>query len=252
MNTKNWIFIGCAGLAISLVFSGCGKKDQEADIIPIHNDFPDFSAEVVEEKIQKMDTIPAITPPPPVFKPEPVVPDSEVFRDVLVTNGNYVLQVGVSETPEQAQRLVRQLDKIGIPSYVAEVRDPADLYGTYYRIRVGYFRNVTNARLYGHNVLKPAGYAFWIDNKSNDNKGNPASADKPEPSFAADAWQTPTVEQPTIPKPAPVVKPVTPAPTPSPTPSSPVAPTQGFDDWDAPPVTPSTPTPSAQEWSDDW
>jgi cell division septation protein DedD len=86
-------------------------------------------------------------------------------------SGDYVLQAGVSDSKVLADILVNKIKRLGYEAYIVQVNDPAQLVGTYYRVRVGFFHTVTDARLFGHNVLKPESIGFWIDNSKNDNLG---------------------------------------------------------------------------------
>ena len=38
-----------------------------------------------------------------------------------------------------------------------------DLSGTYYRVRIGYFKGLSVARAFGENNLVPLGYSFWAE-----------------------------------------------------------------------------------------
>jgi len=87
-------------------------------------------------------------------------------------NGRYVVQISTVATPELANVIVKKLEKSGYPAYVASVENPTTaLLGTYYRVRIGGFDNLSDAKYFGENVLKPLGYDYWVDNKSNDNLG---------------------------------------------------------------------------------
>lgn len=88
--------------------------------------------------------------------------------------GRYVLQVGISPSKAQAKKIRNKLRDQGYKyTYLAEVEDPGELEGTFYRVRLGHFKNVPDARVFGSQVLKPMGISFWIDNKSNDAVGAP-------------------------------------------------------------------------------
>ncbi len=92
-------------------------------------------------------------------------------------NGRYVVQVSTIKSPSLAQRNKNILEEAGYPAYIAEVQNPTpDLNGTYYRLRIGGFSTVAAAREFAENNLKPSGYDYWIDNKSNDNVGLDAGA----------------------------------------------------------------------------
>ena len=87
-------------------------------------------------------------------------------------NGRYVVQISTVRSRTYAEELATRFNEKGYTSYVAEVNNPTpQLSGTYYRVRLGGFRNVTSARNFAQSVLVPAGYEFWVDNRSNDNIG---------------------------------------------------------------------------------
>ncbi len=89
--------------------------------------------------------------------------------------GSYVLQVGISPEKAQAKRLRNKLRAEGFKRvYIVKVENPGELDpGTYYRVRIGNFKAFSNARIFGHRVLKAKGIPSWIDNKSNDKVGKP-------------------------------------------------------------------------------
>lgn len=111
-----------------------------------------YAEEVVEETpVEAVDEIPA-----PVFSPD----------------GRYVVQISCVASDEIAEDVARKLENSGYPVYVAEVQNPTPtLLGTYYRIRIGGFDNLTTAKSFGENHLMPSGFEYWIDNRSNDNVG---------------------------------------------------------------------------------
>ncbi|MDR0304528.1 MAG: SPOR domain-containing protein [Chitinispirillales bacterium] len=87
-------------------------------------------------------------------------------------NGRYVVQISTVASSELAKSIVKKLEKNGYPAYVAKVENPTTaLIGIYYRVRVGGFDRVSDAKYFGENILRPLGYDYWVDNKSNDNLG---------------------------------------------------------------------------------
>lgn len=136
--------------------------------------------------------------------------------------GSIVVQVSVFKSARQASNLVEKLAAQGYPAYVAEVENPTpEMSGTYHRVRIGRFQRIADAKAFGENTLRPAGYDFWVDNKKNDAVGSGGyssdsysspSASQPveetrapssyssEPSApAGDAWGTPKTEEPAAP-----------------------------------------------------
>lgn len=83
-------------------------------------------------------------------------------------DGDWVIQVGIHKSEEGAQGKVEKLAGIGISAYVVQAATNAGLSGSYWRVRVGRWVKRADAQAYGENVLKPAGYNFWVDRKSNE------------------------------------------------------------------------------------
>ena len=90
-----------------------------------------------------------------------------------LSSGDFVIQVSIQSSKKAADGIVRKLAESGIKAYIAEVENPGELEGTYYRIRVGYFESSANAQEYGKQVLSPLNYAWWVDMSKNDDVGNP-------------------------------------------------------------------------------
>ena len=86
--------------------------------------------------------------------------------------GSIVVQVSVFKIARQASNLVEKLAAQGYPAYVAEVENPTpEMSGTYHRVRIGRFQRIADAKAFGENTLRPAGYDYWVDNKKNDAVG---------------------------------------------------------------------------------
>ncbi|HUI91329.1 MAG TPA: SPOR domain-containing protein [Chitinivibrionales bacterium] len=87
-------------------------------------------------------------------------------------NGRYTVQVSCVKSQSFANSMVSKLKDKGYPAYVAEVQNPTpNLSGTFYRVRIGGFDKVANAKSFGENTLIANGYEYWVDKKSNDNVG---------------------------------------------------------------------------------
>ena len=97
--------------------------------------------------------------------------DSHSSKKVsFARNGKYVVQVSVFKSERQANRFKDKLVDLGYPAYLSEVMDPVShLSGTYYRVRIGSFNGISEAKYFGEKILHSKGYDFWIDLKSNDN-----------------------------------------------------------------------------------
>lgn len=100
-------------------------------------------------------------------------------------NGRYSVQVATHATRGTADQLSSEFNGKGYPAYVAAVDNPTpELMGTYYRIRIGTFDWYSQAKAFGENILRPAGYDYWIDKKSNDNVGIQGSGFGSESSYS--------------------------------------------------------------------
>ena len=119
-------------------------------------------------------------------------------------DGQYVIQVSIQSSKKAADAIVQKLAAQDIEAYVAEVENPGELEGTFYRVRIGYFSTIQKAQAYGQDVLAQLNFAWWVDNSNNDEVGKPSSDDnateaaKPAPQPAA---------QPAAAAPAPAARP---------------------------------------------
>ena len=86
--------------------------------------------------------------------------------------GRYVVQISTVASPDLAKSIASKLEQKGYPVYVADVQNPTtELIGHYYRVRIGGFDGISEAKYFGENILRSLGYDYWVDNKSNDNLG---------------------------------------------------------------------------------
>jgi len=143
----------------------------------------------LKEMVKLIEPIKPIKPKETVYysEPEPE-PKSEPERvveapiaEISEAEGKFVIQVTLANTEEQAGKIVEILERNGVDAYVARVKDPAEIKGVKYRVRVGDFRFISEAKAYATANITPLGYKQWyIDNKSNDNIGKPIGYKPPE------------------------------------------------------------------------
>jgi hypothetical protein len=146
---------------------GCGKKkQQDMDLrvpAPVVTETKD-TGDVFDEFYR--DTNVPEKKPPPTFS----MNEQASYVPSFAAGGAYVTQVGTLVSRWLADELATELKEKGFPAYVSEVRNPrSDLQGTFYRVRIGRFASIADAKAFGENVLKPAHYDFWVDRKSRDN-----------------------------------------------------------------------------------
>ena len=160
--------LGAIALSCSLL-SACGSKEEEQPAPQVEaNPVVEQPAPVEAAPVQEE---PALVPiqslneteeqAAPVETPAPVS-YSSVEQE---SSGPFVIQVSIQASRRAANNVVSKLSDQGIKAYVAEVENPGELEGTFYRVRVGYFSSIANAQQFGKEVLAPQGYAGWVDNR---------------------------------------------------------------------------------------
>jgi len=169
-----------AGVVL-LSIAGCGKKeklDQDAGSgadVPSVNEsaVEDTSFDVFDEFFDdSKDTAAGMETADDFSSGETFSTASESYQPSFDPNGRYVVQVSCVRYASFGEKLVDELEAKGFPAYLAEVANPTpSLPGVYYRVRIGGFTGVSDARAIGENVLLPQGYEYWVDNRSNDNVG---------------------------------------------------------------------------------
>ena len=140
-------------------------------------------------------------------------------------DGQYVIQVSIQSSKKAADAIVKKLADQGIEAYVAEVENPGELEGTFYRVRIGYFSTIQRAQAYGQDVLAQLNFGWWVDNSNNDEVGKPGSDDESaapaQPAPAAQPAAQPAAAP--APAPRPAAQPAA-APAPAPRPAAQPAP----------------------------
>jgi hypothetical protein len=153
-------------IVISLIFVAC--NNDEETVVPDMS--PAAKAATTEAAEPQLQPIQALTPSS----------NSKTAIDVgdytPGEDGNYTIQVGIQPSRKGANALIEKLESSGVNgAYIAQVENPGELEGTYYRIRVGFFKTLPQAQGFGKKALEPLGYAWWVDNRSNDAVGAPES-----------------------------------------------------------------------------
>lgn len=167
-----------AGSILSLfLFCGCEKEEESlpevkpAPAVVSERAQPSESAKIQEPELQP---IKSLNPP----SEEPTKAPSTATIDFSPQKeGSFVIQIGIQPSKKSAGVLVNRLKDHGIEAYLARVENPGELEGTYYRVRIGFFQTTTQAQNFGKQTLEPLGFAWWVDNHSNDDIGNFAQED---------------------------------------------------------------------------
>ena len=167
------------GAALCLALSACKDKEESSvpDLkVPAKTQ---AAAQDSEPALQSMQSLaPAKAAGGKVTAP---VSDADVVPPG--DNGSYVIQVGLKPSKSGANAIVKQLAQNNISAYTVEVANPGELEGTYYRVRVGYFRTPATAMAYAQSVISQLGISgWWVDDKANDAVSGPYENDTEESS----------------------------------------------------------------------
>ena len=177
-------------LAIGAFLAGCNQKSA-----PATNETPktDSSAAAAETTSAN---------PPATFHPGKMKSE----KATASSNGRYVIQISVFKMKGQAESFAKKLSAQGFSAYVSEVENPTThLSGDYYRVRIGAFATREEANSFAVENLKPKGFDYWVDTKSNDKVGAGASVTAPT------VYKKPAIKQPVpVPPAAKAPVPVTP------------------------------------------
>ena len=258
---KKTIFIAFAtSILVSQLFLACSKEEE---VVPEIDLKKAKSTTVSEKQDSEEPTLQPIEALATSSKSEEAKPSSAT-KPILSastnaveqgSSGSYVIQISIQPSKRNANAIVEKLSSNNIEAYVAEVENPGELEGTYYRVRIGYFESIELAQNFGKQTLERLGFAWWVDNKSNDHIGNSESdyeeyegsgeEDDEEVEEEEEIVETPAPAP--APAPAPQAAPA-PTPTPAPAPAPQAAPAPQV----APPA-PAAPAPQKEEeLIDDW
>jgi cell division septation protein DedD len=180
MKLQSVSLIGAITLSCALL-SACGSKEEPAPQVEAQPaaEAP-APAPVQEAAPEPAQEEPALVPIQSLSeeKAAPVEErPSHVSSVEQESSGPFVIQVSIQPSRKAANSVVSKLSDQGIKAYVAEVENPGELEGTFYRVRVGYFSTIANAQQFGKEVLAPQGYAGWVDNRKNDRIGQPGASE---------------------------------------------------------------------------
>jgi len=141
-------------LLIGVFFISCSKKSEE------------------EQAASKAaaDTVQVAVPQPQEGTPESPVADLQkqsskpnVSSIVAEENGMYTIQVSAWRTRSKAEREARRFRDLGLEARV-ESADLPELGGRWYRVRIGHFAGVTDAKDFWHAELQAVvDNDIWID-----------------------------------------------------------------------------------------
>lgn len=254
---KSFFIVLATSVLASQLFLACSKEEvvPEIDLQKTKNAATSEKQDSEEPVLQPIQALTTTSKAEEATPAQTTKPTSFASTNAIEqgSSGPYVIQVSIQPSKSNANSIVEKLSSNNIDAYIANVEDPGELEGTYYRVRIGYFTSIQDAQNFGKQTLEPLGYAWWVDNKSNDNVGNSESDYEEYEDAEEEEYEEEVVEAP-APAPTPAPAPA-PAPTPAPA-SEPAAPVAQPAPQVAPAApaapAPQTPAPETEEVIDDW
>ena len=260
---KKTFFIAIAtSILASQLFLACSKEEEvvpEIDLKKAKGAAVSEKQDSEEPSLQPIDALANSSKSKDAVSPAATKPALSASTNAVEqeSSGSYVIQISIQPSKRNANAIIEKLSSNNIKAYIADVENPGELEGTYYRVRIGYFASIESAQNFGKQTLERLGYAWWVDNKSNDHIGN-SESDYEESNAAPMEEEEEVVETPApapqaapAPVPAPQAEPApqaAPAATPAPAPAPQAAPAPQV----APPA-PAAPAPQKEEeLIDDW
>lgn len=167
------------GAALCLALSAC--KDKEESNVPDLKTPAKTQAAAQDSEEPALQSMQSLTTAKTGNAAAAPVSDADVVPPG--ESGSYVIQVGLKPSKSGANAIVKQLAQNNISAYIVEVTNPGELEGTYYRVRVGYFRTPANATAYAQSVVSQLGIeGWWVDSKANDAVSGPYEGSSDESS----------------------------------------------------------------------
>lgn len=256
---KTWSSSLCVVSLAGALLCGCGEKEEIV---------PDMQKKEPAPAVAKTEAAPAADEPELVpiqslsqgsaqtdEKAEPAAKEAPAVTGNIQPqeDGQFVIQVSIQPSKKGADAIVKKLAEQKIEAYVAEVENPGELEGTYYRVRIGYFPTYAVAQEYGKQVLTALNFQWWVDNSKNDEVGNPAGDDEEDEESSSYYAPPQDNQQEPEPAPAPAAEPEpAPAPAPAPEPEPAPAPAPAPEPAPAPAQEPAAPPAPPADFVDDW
>ena len=102
----------------------------------------------------------AVAPAESIAAPgrEDSAPVSREEPAVYTPGGRYLLQVGAYKNRPSADRMATDLRDMGYPAQVVPGEET-------FRVRIGFFRGVSEAEAVGRRLKRDLGLEYWIDNR---------------------------------------------------------------------------------------
>lgn len=261
---KTWSLTLCAASIAGALLCSCGEEEkivpemQKSTPAPVEKKVEQPAPAAEEPELVPIQSLSQSAPQeeqavePAKTESAPVATAGSVQQQ---SEGAFVIQVSIQPSKKGANAIIKKLAEQNIKAYLAEVENPGELEGTYYRVRVGFFPTYAAAQEYGKQVLSALNFQWWVDNSKNDDVGNPAGDYEEESSSyyapPQDNQSTPEPE----PEPAPAAEPEpapAPAPAPAPEPEPAPAPAPEPEPAPAPAQEPAAPPAPPADFVDDW
>jgi len=179
-------------IALSTLFFACEEESIPVPLPPPSQTAGNEPAPAEEKRVEApppsvaekpSEPVKAVKAPPPAKEPARTITYYGSDDTEQLSKGRYIIQVGIFPTEASARKLIKKLANDGIKAYNARVENPdpdKGMFGTYNRVRIGFFEARSNAEAFAKARLEPLGYKWWIDKGRNDNVGKIVSYEPEE------------------------------------------------------------------------
>lgn len=258
---KTWSLTLCAASIAGALLCSCGEEEKIVPEMQKNTPAPVEKKAEQAPAAEEPELVPIQSLSQNTPQEEPAAEPAKAESAPVATTGSvqqqsegaFVIQVSIQPSKKGADAIIKKLAEQSIKAYVAEVENPGELEGTYYRVRVGFFPTYAAAQEYGKQVLTALNFQWWVDNSKNDEVGNPAG-DEEEDEESSSYYAPPQDnQQEPEPAPAPAAEPEpAPAPAPAPEPEPAPAPAPAPEPAPAPAQEPAAPPAPPADFVDDW
>ena len=258
---KTWSLTLCAASIAGALLCSCGEEEKIVPEMQKNTPAPVEKKAEQAPAAEEPELVPIQSLSQNTPQEEPAAEPAKAESAPVATTGSvqqqsegaFVIQVSIQPSKKGADAIIKKLAEQSIKAYVAEVENPGELEGTYYRVRVGFFPTYAAAQEYGKQVLSALNFQWWVDNSKNDEVGNPAGDD--EEDEESSSYYAPPQDNQQEPEPAPAPAPEpepAPAPAPAPEPEPAPAPAPAPEPTPAPAQEPAAPPAPPADFVDDW
>ena len=158
---KTWSLTLCAASIAGALLCSCGEEEKIVPEMQKNTPAPVEKKAEQAPAAEEPELVPIQSLSQNTPQEEPAAEPAKAESAPVATTGSvqqqsegaFVIQVSIQPSKKGADAIIKKLAEQSIKAYVAEVENPGELEGTYYRVRVGFFPTYAAAQEYGKQVL---------------------------------------------------------------------------------------------------